>query len=64
MESLFLKIRPVTLLLLGIPVIVSSVMNPGDAVTGLSEIMGGLYRSGSSLLSFHAGSGAKSTSSS
>lgn len=39
-------------------------MNPGDAVTGLSEITEGLYRSGSSLLSFHAGSGAKSTSSS
>lgn len=34
MESSFLKIRHVTLLLLDIPVIVSGMMNPEDAVTG------------------------------
>lgn len=64
MESLFLQIRHVTLLLLDIPVIVSSMMDPEDAVTGLSELMKGLYSSGNSTLSLHAGSGAKSTFSS
>lgn len=61
MESSFLKIRHVTVLLLDIPVIVSGMMNPEDAVTGLSEITKGLYYSGNSILSLHAGSGAKST---
>jgi len=43
MESSFLKIRHVALLLLDIPVTVSTVMNPADAVTALSEIVKGLY---------------------
>lgn len=43
MESSFLKIRHVTLLLLDIPVIVSRLMKPEDAVTRLTEITKGLY---------------------
>lgn len=64
MESSFLKIRHVTLLLLGTPVIVSGVMNPEDAVTGLSEITKGSHQAGNCTLPLRAGSGAGSTFSS
>lgn len=63
MESSFLKTRHATLLL-RIPVIVSSAMNPEDAVTGLGEITTGLHEAGKSTPPPHAGSGAKSTFSS
>lgn len=43
MESLFLKIRHIAHLLLDSPIIVSSLVNPVDAVTGLGEIRKGLY---------------------